>query len=87
MLHPDYKKRLQRVWPEMTFLEVYRIDVYDLFLNKFNASRPKDFTDMREMINKQIVTREKCLPLFDEWLKHWYDGDEKLRKEFEKLWL
>jgi hypothetical protein len=87
MLHPDFKKRLQRVWPEMPFLEVYRIDVYDLFLNKFNASRAKDFTDMREMINKQIVTREKCLPLFDEWLKHWYDGDEKLRKEFEKLWL
>jgi hypothetical protein len=42
---------------------------------------------MRDMIDKQLVTREICLPLFDEWLKHWYDGDEKLRKEFEKLWL
>jgi L-rhamnose mutarotase len=87
MLHPDYKNRLHRVWPELTFLEVYRIDVYDLFLNKFNASRAKDYSDMRDLIEKKLVTHEKCSPLFEECLKHWYDGDERLRKEFEKLWL
>jgi hypothetical protein len=42
MLHPDYKTRLHRVWPDMSQLEVFRIDYHDLFLNKFNASRAKE---------------------------------------------
>ena len=86
MLHPNYKTRLHRVWPEMSHLEVYRIDYHDLFLNKFNASRAKDLVDLKLMIEQKLVDQETCSTLFDEWLQHWYSGDPQLRKEFEKLW-
>jgi hypothetical protein len=42
---------------------------------------------MRQMIEQKMVTRDICTPLFEEWLEHWFQSDEKLRKEFEKLWL
>ncbi len=86
MLHPNYKTRLHRVWPELTHLEVYRIDYHDLFLNKFNASRAKDVVDLKFMIHQKLVVHKTCLHLFDQWLQHWYNGDIQLRKEFEKLW-
>jgi hypothetical protein len=86
MLHPDYKTRLHRVWPDMSQLEVFRIDYHDLFLNKFNASRAKDVLDLKFMIEQKLVQHETCLKLFEEWLQHWYNGDEQLRREFNKLW-
>jgi hypothetical protein len=87
MFHPEYKKRLQRLFPELSSLEVYRIDTHDYFLNKFNAARKKDVDDIKEMIAKKKVIYDTCAPLFEEWLNHWYQGNAQLREEFEKLWV
>jgi hypothetical protein len=80
--HPQYSSRLTLIEAGFTHLVAYNTDPHDIFLLKLNAFREKDKSDLRYMIDNQVVQLGLLDQLFMEWNRHWFHDNIEIAANY-----
>jgi hypothetical protein len=83
--HPAYKSRVHLIEAGFTHLAAYSTDPHDIFLLKLNAFREKDKSDLRYMIENQLVQLELLDQLFREWNLHWFHDNQEIEENYTQV--